>query len=330
MKKSASERLRLFYDQFSGDDRVLIVINADPDAIASAMAVKRLLWHKAACVMISNINVIQRPDNLAMIELLDVSMTYVDLIQKKQFNRFVIVDSQPDHNPAFDRFNPFDVVIDHHPVTSEIKAPFSDIRPNYGATSSILTEYLRAAGIKPSSKLATGLYHAIKNDTNSFSRPSIAEDIRAFQFLYQHANIHLVSKIEHAEIRPDFLKYFAIALQNKKIHGNRIFSHLGAVKNPDVIVMVADFFMRVHSIAWSVVSGICSQQLIVVFRNDGIRKDAGKLAKKAFGAYGSAGGHKTMARAEIQLINLEDVLDNKTNARVLNWIIKRVEKKTPS
>ncbi len=330
MKKSASGKLRLFYDQFSGDDRVLIVINADPDAIASAMAVKRLLWHKVASVTVSNINVIKRQDNLAMIELLNVSMTHVDQIVQKQFSRFVIVDSQPDHNKAFERFCPFDVVIDHHPITSKLRAPFSDIRPNYGANSSILTEYLRAAGIKPSSKLATGLYHAIKNDTNSFSRPSIAEDIRAFQFLYQHANIHLVSKIEHAGNRPEFLKYFALALNNKKIHGSRIFSHIGPVKNPDVIVIVADFFMRVHSIAWSVVSGICSQQLIVVFRNDGIRKDAGKLARKAFGAYGSAGGHKTMARAEIELINLEDVIDNKTNARVLNWIIKRVEKKTPS
>ena len=326
MKQSASEKLRRFYDQFSGDDRVLIIINADPDAIASAMAVKRLLWRKTASVSISNVNVIQRPDNIAMIELLGVAMAHVDAAQEMQFNRYVIVDSQPSHHPSFARFTPVHVVIDHHPNTGAI-ASFMDIRPHYGATASIVTEYLRAAGIKPSSKLATGLYHAIKNDTANFDRPSLVEDIRAFQFLHRYANIPLARKIERSELLPEFLKYFTVALQNRKNHGNRIYTHLGMVKNPDVCVLVADFFMRVQSVTWSIVSGICSGHLVIVFRNDGIRKDAGKLAQKIFGAYGSAGGHKTMARAEIALSRLEGVSDLKADHHLLYWIIDRVERK---
>ncbi len=74
---SALEKLKRFYAQFSADDNVLILINADPDSIASAMAVKRLLWHRVAGVTISNINIIKRPDNLAMIRLLGVNMTHV-------------------------------------------------------------------------------------------------------------------------------------------------------------------------------------------------------------------------------------------------------------
>jgi nanoRNase/pAp phosphatase (c-di-AMP/oligoRNAs hydrolase) len=326
MKLSIAEKLRRFYDQFSGEDRVLIIINADPDAIASAMAIKRLLWRKTAGVAIASINIIQRPDNIAMIELLGVTLTHVDAIKDGQYNRFIIVDSQPGHHPAFARFNPLHVVIDHHPAT-DVKAAYTDIRPCYGATASIMTEYLRAAGIKPSSKLATGLYHAIKTDTSNFERPSLVEDIRAFQFLHHHANIQLARKIEHAEIRPEYLKYFATALQTKRIHGSRIFAHLGSVKNPDVCVLVADFFMRVHSISWSIVSCLCSQKLIIVFRNDGLRKDAGKLAKKAFGSFGSAGGHKGMARAEIPLLNIQGVLDQKTEGRMLNWVIARIERK---
>ncbi|MGD9236364.1 MAG: phosphoesterase, partial [Desulfobacterales bacterium] len=46
MSRSVPEKLRRFYDQFSGSQPVLIVINADPDAIASAMAGRRLLWRK--------------------------------------------------------------------------------------------------------------------------------------------------------------------------------------------------------------------------------------------------------------------------------------------
>jgi nanoRNase/pAp phosphatase (c-di-AMP/oligoRNAs hydrolase) len=326
MKLSIAEKLRRFYDQFSGEDRVLIIINADPDAIASAMAVKRLLWRKTACVTIATVNIMQRPDNIAMTELLGVTLVHVDTIKDGQYNRFVMVDSQPDHHPAFARFTPLQIVIDHHPVTA-VKAAFTDIRPTYGATASILTEYLRAAGIKPSSKLATGLYHAIKNDTSNFERPSLVEDIREFQFLHRHANIQLARKIEHAEIRPEYLKFFAAAIQSRKIHGGRIYAHVGTVKNPDVCVLLADFFMRVHSITWSIVSGVCTQKLVVVFRNDGLRKDAGKLAKKAFGALGSAGGHKGMARAEIPLSNLEGILDHKSDGRALNWVIARIEGK---
>jgi hypothetical protein len=45
-------------------------------------------------------------------------------------------------------------------------------------------------------------------------------------------------------------------------------------------------------------------KLIVILRNDGYRKDAGKLAERAFGAFGSAGGRRRAARAEIALESL--------------------------
>jgi len=132
MTLSAAETLRRFYDQFSGEDNVLIVINADPDAIASAMAVKRLLWRKVSSVTISNINLIKRPDNIAMIRLLGVDLVPIKDIVEDRFTRVVIVDSQPDHNDIFAEYPP-DVVIDHHPET-DVHANFSDIRPKYGAS----------------------------------------------------------------------------------------------------------------------------------------------------------------------------------------------------
>jgi len=173
MAISNTEKLRRFYDQFAHDDHVLIVINADPDAIASAMAVKRLLWRKVAGVTISNINVIKRPDNIAMIRLLGVNLVPVKDIVKDSFSRFVMVDSQPDHSEVFARF-PMDVIIDHHPETV-VHASYLDIRSKYGATASIMTEYLRAAKIKPSKKLATGLFYAIKTDTANFERKAVNE-----------------------------------------------------------------------------------------------------------------------------------------------------------
>ena len=325
MKISNIEKLRRFYDRFLNEDHVLILINADPDAIASAMAVKRLLWRKVAGVTITHINVIKRPDNIKMIQLLGLNLVPIKDIVKDGFTRFVLVDSQPNHNEIFSNF-PIDAIIDHHPETNA-QAQFVDIRSKYGATASIMTEYLRAAKIKPSTKLAAGLFYAIKTDTNDFVRQTLIEDVRAFQFLYRHADLNIVNKIESSELRLDFLKYFKSAMENKRIRKKRAFVHLGPVINPDVCVLLADFFVKISSVDWSIVSGLYDRNLIVILRSDGLRKDAGKVAQKSFAAMGSAGGHKSSARAEIPLENLKNEVDPGNDKKLLNWIIKRIEKR---
>jgi nanoRNase/pAp phosphatase (c-di-AMP/oligoRNAs hydrolase) len=301
------------------------VINADPDAIASAMAVSRLLWHKATTVTISHVNIINRPDNLTMLRLLKVSMLPFGDVDPARYNKIVIVDSQPDHNESMAQLSP-DIIIDHHPETNA-QASFSDIRPHYGATATILTEYLRAAKIKPSVKLATGLFHAIKTDTNAFKGQTVIEDVRAFQYLFRHANMHLARRIEKADLRLGFLKYFKIALQNMRLRKGRAYVHLGPVVNPDVCVIIADFFMRIISVNWSIVSGICDKKLVVIFRNDGIRKNAGDVVQKSFGQFGSAGGHKNMARAEMALSDLPQQIDFRDDKKLLSWLINRVERR---
>lgn len=320
--RSNIENLRRFYERFSGEDHVLVVINADPDAIGSAMAVKRLLWRKVASVSICHINAIDRPDNLAMIRLLDVTLVHANAADPAAFSRFVIVDSQPGHHEAFGRF-PFDVVIDHHPDTG-VTAGFVDIRPKYGATASMMTEYLRAAKIKPSVKLATGLFYAIKTDTSNFERESVMEDIRAFQFLFHHANTHLARRIDQAELRLDFLKYFRKAIGEKRMRKGKIFAHIGAVSTPDVLVLIADFFMRIESVNWSIVSGIHDKKLVLIFRNDGLRKNAGKLARERFGDLGSAGGHRSMSRAEIPLERLKTLTECRSEEKLGPWIIQQI------
>jgi nanoRNase/pAp phosphatase (c-di-AMP/oligoRNAs hydrolase) len=56
-------------------------------------------------------------------------------------------------------------------------------------------------------------------------------------------------------------------------------------------------------VSWTIVGGIYQDKLIVIFRNDALRKNAGRLAVQAFGKLGSAGGHAASARAEVPLGN---------------------------
>jgi nanoRNase/pAp phosphatase (c-di-AMP/oligoRNAs hydrolase) len=150
-------------------------------------------------------------------------------------------------------------------------------------------------------------------------------DLEAFQFVFHLSNIALARRIESAAIRLDFLQYFKRALDDVHMRKGRAFVHLGTVVHPDVCVQIADFFMSTDTIKWSVVSGVYQRKLVVIFRNDGIRTDAGKLAKRSFGKWGSAGGHKSAARAEVPLEALDAELNTKERPKLARWIIQRIE-----
>ncbi len=290
------------YHLFSHEDRVLILIDPDPDSIASAMALKRLLWRRACACVISNVRPITRPQNQRMVQLLGISLTPLAELNPADFPRKALVDNQPIHHEELTGFK-YDVVIDHHPRLKETKARLVDIRPEYGATSTILTEYLREARIKPSLKLATALYYGIKTDTSNFERPAVEADVRAFHYLFGFTRRPLVRRLEFAEFSLPMLKYFQIALNRYRIRHNRLFAFLGAVNAPDILVMLAEFFLRIGEISWTIVGGIYDDRLVVIFRNDSLHKNAGRLAVQAFGKLGSAGGHAASARAEVPLAN---------------------------
>ncbi len=318
---STSEKIKKLFSMVNPDDSVAVLINADPDALSSALALKRLLWRKVWKTGIYRINPINRPDNLAMVKLLKVDHSHIRKLNAAEVTRWAIVDSQPHHNNLFAKYS-FDIIIDHHPPGSSIKAPYVDIREDYGATATLMIEYLRAAKIKPSPRLATALFYGIKTDTENFTRPTTERDIKAFRYLYPYVNTHIIKKIESSEFTKNSLAAFRDALDRYVMVRNRAFVHMGTVKDPDVLVIIADFFLKVAEASWSIVSGVYGNKLIVIFRNAGFRRDAGRLAGELFGKLGAAGGHKSAARAEIPLQHLE--LPIKDDKAVADFVQKRI------
>ena len=317
------------YQLFAHDDRLLVLIDADPDSLASAWALKRLLWRRLASITIAHIRPITRPQNERMVRLLGIPVLPYEQVDASHYNRKAIVDSQPAHHENFSGHT-YDLIIDHHPLLPDTAATVLDIRPQYGATASIMTEYLRAARIKPSLKLATALYYAIKTDTNNFERPAIGADVRAFHYLFPFTRGPLVRRLEFAELNFKMLEYFQTGLKRLRRRGNRLYTFLGEVPTPDIMVVMADFLARIEDIGWTIVGGIYEDKLIVIFRNDGLGKNAGRLASRAFGKLGSAGGHAASARAEIPLANLKADMPQWT-AQWQGWqdyIIQRVERQT--
>jgi len=236
--------------------------------------------------------------------------------------KWAIVDSQPHHDEQFGRYQ-YDIIIDHHPLGPRSTGQFVDIKEDYGANSTIMTEYLRAARIKPSPRLATALFYGIKTDTDNFLRASTSNDINAFRYLYQYANINIIKKIDSSEMTKKTLESFRTAMENLIFFKDRAFIHMGRVNDPDILVIIADFFMNMAEATWSIVSGIYGQKLIIIFRNVGFRLDAGRLAQKLFNENGSAGGHKSAARAELPIHEIGLEIDNMEEVK--NYVLDKIK-----
>lgn len=322
-RRSRKDALRDFLSNFQSKDQVLITIDPDPDAIGSALAVKRLLWHRVQSSTIGIIRPIRRLNNQTLARLLKLPLVQLKECEPSKYDHHILVDGQPRHNESFRQFS-YTAVIDHHPLNTPVEAPFVDIRPHYGATSTILSEYLKAAGIKPSQTLATAMLYGIKTDTRNFERHTIVEDIEAFRSLFNSANHNVLRKVEISDLSIKELKFFHKAVERKHVVRDRVFVHLDEVTSADILVEIAEFFLKIHDISWSIVSGIFEDSLIIVVRNDGYRKDAGKLVRKAFGGIGCAGGHTAMARAEIPMEKLIQVVGKRSSTAIERYIRKRM------
>jgi nanoRNase/pAp phosphatase (c-di-AMP/oligoRNAs hydrolase) len=159
------------------------------------------------------------------------------------------------------------------------------------------------------------LFYGIKSDTNNFVRATISNDINAFRYLYGLANLNIVKKIETSEIRKDSLTDLKKAMDNTVFYKQTAFVHMGRVKTADTLVIVADFLLKLAEATWSIVSGIEGNKLVVIFRNAGFRRNAGKVAADIFGDMGSAGGHRGAARAEVPLANIDAKLRSESDYR---------------
>ncbi|HUG35392.1 MAG TPA: bifunctional oligoribonuclease/PAP phosphatase NrnA [Candidatus Limnocylindrales bacterium] len=308
---------------FETAERVLILMqdDPDPDAIASAVALKTLLGRTRASAPLCTFGTITRPENVAMCKILEIEVVEITTQALDQFDRVAMVDVQPSF--LEEQFDDVDLVIDHHPVDKPIKARFKDVRPSYGATSTILVEYLRAADVKITQRLATALLYGIKSDTLGLERGGTKADLDAFTFLYLLANHNALRRIDRPELSEVALDILAQGLVRRRIVRGVFFSHLGQVPTADQISQFADFGLQAEGVEWSVVSGVVDGMVHVSIRNVGYVKSAGDAARAAFGDIGSAGGHRTMAKAVVPLERLKDGDDDRNGRASSERIVRR-------
>ncbi len=227
-----------------------------------------------------------------------------------------------------------DLVIDHHPEQHGYTAVYKDIRADYGSTSTILTEHLRAVDANISERTATAMLYAIKSDTLFFNRQANRVDIEAFSYLYPLADAALIRKMEGAEITEERLDYVLKARQHGRLQEQVFCAFLGTLPREDFIPYVADFYLQLEDVKWTIVLGIVEESLVMSVRNLGYSRNAGEFVRKHFSDIGSAGGHRAMAKAVVPIRALQEKFGTLSAAdlteRILNMALEFLHEHQPS
>jgi nanoRNase/pAp phosphatase (c-di-AMP/oligoRNAs hydrolase) len=329
-KVSPASRFAAWKQVVKNRENAVIVIygNPDPDAMASAWALRELLRLEGVAATIGYTGEVGRLENQAMIQHLNIPLEPLDRTRLYSADLVAVVDAQP----SFFKEDPLPrchMVMDHHPVHSPApEAEWVDIRPTRCATSAILFEYLEAADFRIPRRLATALFYGIQTDARNMMRPLSAGDREAILRLEPLVNRTVLRRIEFSLYSLSQLNYFAIALLKLRHVRNVLYCDIGPVPSADLCAQIADFLIRVRESNWALVSGVVGNRLVIVFRCDGHQKNAGRAAQAAFGAIGSAGGHQTMGRAEIEGSSLPEgtlLTQNEKIERFILGSLARVE-----
>src|SRR5205823_7195477 len=87
-------RVQQYQRYFSDADRVLIMLHndPDPDAMASGLALRNVLRRTKTTAIIGAVQGVTRPENLRMVNLLDIHVEPITPASLKEFERIAMVD----------------------------------------------------------------------------------------------------------------------------------------------------------------------------------------------------------------------------------------------
>jgi nanoRNase/pAp phosphatase (c-di-AMP/oligoRNAs hydrolase) len=312
--------------------RILVLAhnNPDPDSIAGAAAFQLLLKKKfGQASVIGYGGVVTRAENKAMIHRLRIRMTRLRTIDRAKYGKIALIDAQPgaSNNLLGGRSPAPMIVIDHHPLRkASHKAAFHDIRPGFGATSTILTEYLIAAGIPPTRSVANALVYGIKTDTNSLMRGASEFDLKALQYLSQFTNPRVLGWIEKPALPVEHFVEYHRGLSRTTIYRDVAICYMGKIGSESIIPRLADDLLRIDGVSWSLCMGEIQGLIILSLRSTSKTYRAGTIIRKLVGKAGFAGGHRELAGGQIPLEGMDDLQKEELPKKLTNRFLKLIDR----
>jgi nanoRNase/pAp phosphatase (c-di-AMP/oligoRNAs hydrolase) len=261
-----------------------------------------------------------------MVQYANVRLHPIESLDAAGYDLVAVVDTQPGTgNNSLPAGVVPEIVIDHHPVRQLTRSSvFTDIRGRYGATSTILCEYLAEAGIVPDTALATALVYGIRSDTQDLGRESTKSDINAFLSLYPLANTRVLGRIEHGPVPVTYFRMLAKALRNASVFGPSVVTGLEDLDNPDMLGEVADLLLRKDDTAWTLCYGWHDGRMIFSLRTSDPDAHAGRVAHRIAGRNGSGGGHRTLAAGRVQIAANSPSARRRAEERLVKRFVRAV------
>jgi nanoRNase/pAp phosphatase (c-di-AMP/oligoRNAs hydrolase) len=298
------EKLR----EAAGKGPVLIVThhNPDPDGLASGYALSILLkkaWGIQSRLIYTGL--VGRVENRAMLKYLTPEWQKQKTIRKfDPYSAIALVDTQTGcgNHSSSKKFCP-SIVIDHHQsvLTSMGSMKYVDIRTEMGATSTMLFQYLEAAGIEINSRLATALFYGLKTDTRGLSRSTTCSDEYAYFKLLANVDHHKLAQVEQAQLPLVYFRAFDNALRSTRVYGKAVITVLEHMHSPDLPAEIADLLIRLSGTKAALCMGQYNDTLNLSLRTTPTYPYAGSLIHQLLDGLGMAGGHRVMAGGQVPL-----------------------------
>ncbi|HZS41078.1 MAG TPA: DHH family phosphoesterase [Polyangia bacterium] len=272
--------------------------NPDPDSLAAALGLRKLLESNGLEAQIALGGIIGRPENRAMVRELKIDLAPFERLDLGAFAAFALVDTQPGTgNNSLPANRPCDIVIDHHPLraTTPADVPWRDIRPEVGATATIVYNYLKESGITLDASLSTAFLYALKSETRDLGRESGPEEKEAYVELLQTSDLARLYAISHPKLGREHFSAVDRALRSAVCWGELLAVNLGPLDYPDLVAEVADLMLPYDKARWVLCVGQHNHNVYLSMRTDRTDASAGSLIRRVVGARGAAGGHGMVA-----------------------------------
>lgn len=313
-----------------GRGKVLIVThdNPDPDSIAAAVALRHLLVVKTGQnAVLTYGGVIGRSENRNMVEQLEIPMIPISELELKQFQVVCMVDTQPNTgNNSWPANLPVHFIIDHHRPKSDLSnVCWVDIRENYGASATILYEYLTSQRVVINTRLATCLYYAIKSETQDLGREWSKADRDAYLKLLPLANNRILFKIVHPQVSAAYFSAFRQAIDSARIYGSALVFNLHHIDNPDLVAELADFLLRHKGVDYVLGMGWFAGTQILSMRSLDPDAKLGLIIQEMVAGFGTAGGHGMVAGGQIRMMEADERAQEELEERLTRRMLKALD-----
>jgi nanoRNase/pAp phosphatase (c-di-AMP/oligoRNAs hydrolase) len=314
---------------------VLTHDNPDPDSMAAGVGLAWLLKRLARLeVTVAYGGIVGRAENRALLKVLHLPITPVSRVAFDEFDLVCMVDTQPDQgNHSLPAGVVPDVIIDHHPRRPETaRAPFADVGGPIGATSTVVAEYVRASGLRLPPRLATALFYGIKADTRDLGRMTTQKDVDAYLWLFPMADKDALRAIEYPRLPAGYFRLQHRALEKLEIWGDAAVVDLGDLYAPDMVAEVAERFHLLEGTRWALAFGRFAGALWFSLRTSDLRANAGRIIRRVIEVRGgSAGGHGSMAGAQLPVEGLSAAAEGRLKASLVRDFLRvfKVRKRKP-